>query len=475
MRRYISLYFPDWSSNVKARKAISDPVSDFRALYRTALWALKLTPFVGLDYELLHAFRSGTLSQLPHLHNGILLDISGTEKLYKQESLLLQRLSALFLRNRIKARIACAPSIGAAWALARFNPHEMLQVDRQRLKPALSPLPVQALRINAELINALHKCGIYTIKELLNLPRKTLPVRFGGLLLQRLDQALGMRHESLISIEEPRAFKREQKFDIPVDNHSFLVTAVLNLLRALFNDLKKDGKQAARFTIYLYYLSSSRERQVVTKEFFLNTASSNFTQIASVLHTYLETVKAPRGIEQISISARDIERKSSIQEQIIEKDLHITAEKIDQLLNNFSIALGHDKTKQIALHESHIPERSYSFQPLPKNYKKLKKDPLLGDNLKEDRPSYMLQTPQEILAIAMLPDKPPSWIKWNHTEYKIVKGYGPERIAPEWWDYKSIAKEEDRDYFKVQEEKGTWFWIFRYNDSQKWFVHGIWA
>jgi protein ImuB len=84
----------------------------------------------------------------------------------------------------------------------------------------------------------------------------------------------------------------------------------------------------------------------------------------------------------------------------------------------------------------------------------------------------------------MLPDKPPSWISWRGERLNIVSGFGPERIAPEWWhgnlsEQKALdLKLAERDYFTLQDNQGRWLWVFRANlndTSQNWFIHGVWT
>jgi protein ImuB len=56
---------------------------------------------------------------------------------------------------------------------------------------------------------------------------------------------------------------------------------------------------------------------------------------------------------------------------------------------------------------------------------------------------------------------------------------GPERIFGEWWK-RDTELSAVRDYFRVEDEAGERFWIYRSGDgedtttgSHKWFLHGI--
>jgi protein ImuB len=57
---------------------------------------------------------------------------------------------------------------------------------------------------------------------------------------------------------------------------------------------------------------------------------------------------------------------------------------------------------------------------------------------------------------------------------------GPERIAEEWWmrPIEAVGAERVRDYYRVEDEEGRRFWLFRaglYESGQpsRWFVHGL--
>jgi protein ImuB len=85
---------------------------------------------------------------------------------------------------------------------------------------------------------------------------------------------------------------------------------------------------------------------------------------------------------------------------------------------------------------------------------------------------------EPVEVVALLPDRPPSWLRWRGEEYVLKNGVGPERIVTEWWkEDQGVGGETEgktRDYFKVQTEGGSWLWVYREWESGKWFVQGVW-
>ena len=103
------------------------------------------------------------------------------------------------------------------------------------------------------------------------------------------------------------------------------------------------------------------------------------------------------------------------------------------------------------------------------------------------RPLRLFDRPEPInVSVATVPDGPPPRFTWRRAVHAVVRVEGPERIAMEWW--KQDGKVLTRDYFRIEDEAGLRFWIFRDGlyDSElideegkpmpaNWFVHGLFA
>jgi hypothetical protein len=99
-----------------------------------------------------------------------------------------------------------------------------------------------------------------------------------------------------------------------------------------------------------------------------------------------------------------------------------------ELLDTLSNRLGPGRVVRVDPVESHLPERTFRLRPVTE-----KGDSPSGDGPAGDRPSLLLEAPEPITVIAMMPDGPPSWFRWRDTERRITASAGPERIAAEWW------------------------------------------
>ncbi|HUN81269.1 MAG TPA: DNA polymerase Y family protein, partial [Phycisphaerae bacterium] len=87
------------------------------------------------------------------------------------------------------------------------------------------------------------------------------------------------------------------------------------------------------------------------------------------------------------------------------------------------------------------------------------------------RPSQLLERPEAVRVMSLVPDGPPMWLDWRGQAGGVVAASGPERIAFPWWTPQLGVT---RDYFETEDEFGRRLWIYRDGQSGQWFVHGQW-
>jgi protein ImuB len=450
-----------------------DPVRDCRALYKLAVRCLEFSPLVGLDQELFVGRSHGKLGEVSPLHYGLAIDLTGTDTIHGDIHAFSLKLHRFFKRS---AALAIAPTIGAAWALSRFSSTGAPRVltSRHDIQSALSPLPVAALRIPEHSINLLKDVGISTIGELAHLPRHTLSQRFGKFVTYRLDQAFGALEERLQTVEETKRFNTSRIFEPPLINRKSIVIAINSLFKALIQELKTHKRSAKYFHLALHDSQNSS----LYREFPLAAATDDIIHLSTIIEPIIDNMNFSGEIKEISITARQIEATRSEQRSLSPSRYRGEPDSREkkELLNTFSVRIGKERLLFAKLNQSYIPERSFSYTNAPDAISTPSVQEQIPHYTLNERPSYLLPQPEEIHTIAMLPDKPPSFIQWRGKNLKIITGIGPERIAPEWWD-KSLAQGEGvtRDYFKVQDECGRWLWVFRDPIAQTWFLHGMWV
>jgi protein ImuB len=96
------------------------------------------------------------------------------------------------------------------------------------------------------------------------------------------------------------------------------------------------------------------------------------------------------------------------------------------------------------------------------------------------RPVRLFARPEPIDAMAPLPDDPPLTFRWRGQLRKVRRSEGPERLSEEWWRRTpgEIGPAHVRDYYRVEDETGARYWLFRaglYGSdvTPKWWLHGL--
>jgi protein ImuB len=446
MKRFLALYLP---------------VPDLKLLRTIAERCLKITPFVGVEHDLKkHDLESSLLKR------GLILDISGTNLLYPSEIKLAQKIKYKLSQDGIEASIAAAPTVGAAWAFSRFN-KKRVYIQHGSLMKALSPLPLEALRISPAETLSLVETGLQNLEDLFSLPFKDIGRRFGPLVFKRLNQILGRIEEPLRLLKLSKTITVKRQFETPISNKQTVSLWANYLIQDLFKKL-----QAIVMTAGSYELFFLLENDMpITRNISLGLASGNFSHIASVIGTSIESLSFSHSVKMIKITALDLIQPIKSQIEISDpKGCEFEIGKsLNEYLNLLGQKIGRQNITRPYFLDSYIPENSYNFLPINKdqNYS-------LNGHM-QDRPSLIFPKPEKLTAISMLPDKAPSLLNLNGEKLKIIKGFGPERINNEWWN--STLREANfyRDYYKVLDEKGRWLWLYRESGTLDWFLQGIWA
>jgi protein ImuB len=428
----------------------ADREADNAALGALSRWAQRFTP--------------STASCAP---GGLWLDITGCARLWRGERRLVEALIEQLSARGIPCRAAVADTFGAAWAFAR-------RTDRYHILPPgghrdlLPDLPLGALRLGAETLAGLRRLGLKTIGQAMELPRAQLAGRFDDL-LPRLDQALGDAPEAVAFEHPPSPWFESATFADFIMTPEDLQRAIDMLAIKLCHRLGEAGQGGRRFEARFFGADNSIQRMTVATSL----ANRDAKAIGKLLTAKLETIDPGFGIEVVTLRASRIEPMAERQMSMDTRGdaLANIAPLIDKLGNR----LGFKNIWRLAPYESHWPERSVTQVPaMAEPYKHVWQNGWA-------RPIRLLSRPEPIEVMATVPDYPPHKFRWRRVLRKVRRAEGPERIAPEWWqEPKGKKPSEARDYYRVEDESGARFWVYRdghYSDAggPRWFIHGFLA
>lgn len=400
-------------------------------------WATRYCPWVGLE------------------DSGLVLDITGSAHLFGGEAALLDNLRHSMTRAGLTVQIGLADTRGAAWAMAHHG--EGIAPPGQPLA-MLGPLPIAALRLDAETVAALQRLGLRKIAQLAETPRAPLARRFGPGLLRRLDQALGTQPEQISPEADPPHYGVRISLPEPIGLEADVMAGVARLLERLCGKLAEQGAGARVLELTLRRVDQHAERV----ELRLARAMRDPTRILPLFGRGVGAVDAGFGIDQLRLEATQVEPLAT--EQIGSADA-ARSDRLDDLITRIGARIGIDNIRRFLPTDSHIPE--HSFVLVPAAYSRPKPFPPPA------RPRPLILFPPE--PITATGTEPPQAFRWRRMQLDTLRSTGPERIAPEWWRDDPNWRSGLRDYWRVETTQGRRLWLFYTPQNPGWFVQGEFA
>ncbi len=428
----------------------ADPKADADGLERLALWVLqRIAPIVAVDPP-----------------DGIVIDSTGADHLHGGEAAMLEALVGRLVMSGVTARAAIADTWGAAHALARYAEGPVF-IAPPGAGSVLSPLPLEALRLPPAISAGLRDLGFSRIGDLLGQPRAPLTRRFGPELCRRLDQALGDSAEPIEPVRPDDLIEVRRAFAEPIAAAETIGRYIGKLVLALCAALEHRGLGARRLDLLCHRV----DNRIETVRVGLATPVRDPKRLTRLLCDRIETIAPGFGIEIMSLAATLAEPLAA--RQAASSLIETPAPDLSGLIDTLANRLGTRAIYRFAPVASDVPERSVCRVPA------LSEDTGAGWPNHWPRPSRLLPRPEPIETMALLPDHPPSWISWRGVRRRVRRADGPERVFGEWWQGEA-ERTAVRDYFRIEDEAGERFWIFRAGDgedaasgSHRWFLHGI--
>jgi len=452
------------------------PLADARAMYPTlhmvdadlqadralleaaADWCDRYTPLVGLDPP-----------------DGLLLDVSGCAHLFGGEQTLAEDLCARFQYHGLRVKIGLADSIGCAWAAARFG--DTWLVPKGALRDVLLPLPLAALRLDAEIISALAQSGLKRVADVVDHPRAPLAARFGQEFLRRLDQALGREDESIKPRLPLPSYVVERRFADPIMLEADVLGSIGQLARELGTIMERRGQGARLLQAALFRTDG--------KVFRLDAGTGEPLRDPVRIHRLFDerltaigdACDPGFGYDLIRLSALTTEQVDPTQTGLAGND---RSAELAHLIDRLSARFGSRRVTRLLPCDTHIPE--YAVVAIPAQAVRVGFIParVEQDTLNQARPLRLFAQPEPVEAVAEVPDGPPARFRWRHILHEVVAAEGPERIAMEWW-HNAEGAALTRDYFRVESRQGARAWLYREGlyqretGSPRWFLHGLFA
>ncbi|SDU40219.1 protein ImuB [Stappia sp. ES.058] len=465
------------------------PGEEVALLAALADWCDRYTPLVALDGG-----------------DGLLLDITGCAHLFARtgnealEKGMLPAGERALMRDCLRrlndqgfaVRAAVADTPAAAWALARHAPERSglpgtsacEGVPPGKWRDALAPLPMAALRLEETTIDALARVGLTRVCDVIDRPRGPLASRFGRELVRRIDRLRGDAAEPISPRLAVPLLAADRRFFEPISREEDVRGVILGLAERLSGDLERRGEGGRAFELALFRVDGVVNRVTVGTSRALRDPKRVLGLFAEKLAALGDDLDAGFGFDLVRLCVLEAQRFEASQADFSQAGEQ--TEALDVLIDRLGARLGIARVARFLPCDSHLPEARQKLVPAAlvdaTALVWCSETPEAPDT-PQLRPLRLIDPPESVDAVAMVPEGPPLRFRWRRALYEVRACEGPERLVPPWWQ--SPQPPQARDYYRVEDGEGRRFWLYRegfYDVGSapdgappRWFLQGLYA
>lgn len=448
----------------------ADEKADEQDLIKFAHWMMRYSPhcapyILGVKYALL-------------------LDITGCEHLFGGEEQLIADILRRFVGFGISARIACAPNKGSAWALAFYDKRAKsgLSIATEELSQ-IDNLPIEAMRLNNKINDNLRALGLSKIGNLAQIAPSALVRRFGAEVLQALNRARGREAEAINPLREISPNKITHRILHAILTAEGLEPAMQVAVKKLCQLLASKSQGAKTMRLCFYRVDGVVFEINAAASLANNKPETWFMLLKERLDIEAEKMDLGFGVDLICAETPLAENLHAVAVAVDLDPLSAaaiqSAEAVHRLAERLSARIGTGNIIRLKPQENWVPEYAQTKTPAIDNESENIKIP---EFLAARRPPFLLKRPENIKAIAEVPDGPPRQFMFRSLSFKVKSFKGPERIIEPLLAKNPNAEmpintHKIRDYYQVETQNGARFFLFRagfYGSeiAPKWYVHG---
>ena len=315
----------------------------------------------------------------------------------------------------------------------------------------MKDLPAGALRLDAKTVAGLAEVGLRKVGQIVVLSPRVLRERFGPEICQRIDQVTGGVWEHVQGAKPLSVPQVELILGGPICNMEAIKLGVRNLLGQLLQQLDACQLGVRRLEVTLVRSDAGP----VTLAAPLAYPSCNEKHLWTLLCPAVESANMGFGVEVLRMAAVDTAPLAHTQMVLLPQVISQRSSKqmhrcMGELVDVLASRLGSPAVTCVSPVESHVPERAFERQEaresrpgesrIANRQSRVKKQQQResqvaagGSQFLSDRPSILLEHPEQVKVTSLSPDGPVVSFWWRGNWTEVLTCAGPERIAPQWW------------------------------------------
>jgi protein ImuB len=383
------------------------------------------------------------------------LDAKGLERLH--DSL---RSWATLVRSDLEAagfRATVVVGFGrfGSYALARAKRGVLVLRNRTDERAAARRVPLERLAVEPATRDALHKLGIGTVGQLVDLPVGGVSKRFGPELLRLHRLATGdLRVPLQPERPEPPAMRRVVLGHAET-NVERLIHAIEEPVHTLLDVVGKRGRALSELRIGFRFERMGDHIEKIRPA----SATLNAKRLIELVRLRLRAVrKLPDGVEEVVLFARETEATRRQSQLLARKKRDLEA--ANRGLARVRAQLGDGAVVRARLREGHLPEGSFTWEGVDALEEARPRNVAVGRLVRRihARPVPLPPRPRQ---------EPDGWMLRGLDQGPVVRVMGPYVVSGGWWN-----RTVHREYHFAETRTGELLWVFYDRPRRRWYLHG---
>lgn len=383
------------------------------------------------------------------------LDASGLQHLYPCLETWADQIRADLLEAGLQSSVAVGFTRFGCYAAAKAGRETILfpSVDQERAH--IHGVSMDRLNLEPRFRDTLFKLGVSTLGAFIKLPTSGIRKRFGAEAeaLHQLARGEGWSPLAPLPIFEP--VESAIEFDWAERDTDRLLGVIAGLLHNTLAELAARHEALKSIHLSLTLDDGAALSETVSPA----TPMLDATQLIALVRLRVESLVLSSGVVKLALRAEGAS-VSHRQLDLFHEAPRQNLEAAERAFAQIRAALGHEAVVYAQLHDGHLPEARYSWEPL--------------ERLSMPRPSRVTARPlvrrlytPPIELPPRVRHEPDGWLIAGIAEGPVEEVVGPQIVSGGWW-----MTELSRTYHYVRTRSGRWLWIYHDRNRRRWFLHG---
>ena len=371
------------------------------------------------------------------------LDASGLHHLYPSLETWATEIRGELESRGLESNVAVGFTRFGSYAMARTGGGQVVLTDRDTEVHLARRVPLDRLEIDPRFRDALHKLGVTTVGDLVDLPPAGIRERFGEEAYRLHRMAAGDLWTPFRPVAASDPVTGKLLLTEPVQDTTQLLFHVKSLLHPLLRELGRRDRALIHLRIRFVQERGEDHEEVISPA----APTRSDAEITGLIRIRLEALRISAGVLEIHLEAGAVPSEQ-VQQRLLGEGCRRDLDAAARALGFVRAEHGHDAVVRAALRQGHLPEARFSWEPLhrpsPPHPRKQTRHPVVR----------RLYTRSRSIR------KPPA--------RTVLRWDGPHVFQGGWW-----ARELHREYWFATTREGKVLWIYRDRKRERWVIQGV--